>query len=222
MYSSVHSFYTSKEWCDVRKILIDERDNTCECCGKLIKKESDRIGHHIVELDMTNVNDPMISLNLDNLMLVCHKCHNSIHNRFGKKTKHRYLVYGPPLGGKSTWVKESATKDDLIISMDDIRLGITGGAMHENSNNTLSDVFAVRDLLLDRVRVNTTKAHDVYIVGGFPYAGERERLCRDLKLEPIYIECDKEECLIRLEGDTTRDKRLWTKYINDWFDTYSS
>ena len=105
--------------------------------------------------------------------------------------------------------------------MDDIRLGITGCSDHENSNYTLGDVFAVRDLLLDRVKVNATKAHDVYIIGGYPYKGERERLCYELKLEPIFIDVSKEECLARLEADTTRDKSLWKKYIDDWFNNYS-
>lgn len=198
-----------------------ERNMVCEHCHKRIKKDYQAIGHHKVELTMMNVNDPTVSLNLDNLMLVCHKCHNIIHNRFGSITRHRYLIYGSPLSGKSTYVKECATKNDLVISMDDIRYAITGCEYHDNSNYTLSDVFAVRDLLLDRVKVNATKAHDVYIIGGYPYKGERERLCRELKLEPIYIDATREECLVRLESDTTRDKKLWTKYINDWFDNYS-
>ena len=221
MYNSTHAFYTSSEWKDVKNILMLDRGMLCECCHKLIKAKHKAIGHHKIELDMSNINDPMVTLNLANLMLVCNKCHNEIHNRFGKKTKHRYLIYGPPLAGKNSYVKESANKNDLVINIDAIRYAITGGKYYDNSNFTTDDVFAVRNLLLDRVKVNATKAHDVYIVGGFPYKGERERLCRELKLEPVYIECDKEECLVRLEEDTTRDKQLWTKYIEDWFDKYN-
>lgn len=220
-YKSLHQFYTSKEWKDVRQILIDTRERICECCGKLIYENYDCVGHHKIELDMLNVNDPMVSLNLDNLMLVCTRCHNSIHNRFGSKTTHRYLVYGPPLAGKRTYVEAAASKDDLVISMDDIRFGITGGKYYENSNNTLDDVYAVRDLLLDRIRLRTCKAHDIYVVGGYPYRGERERMCREYKLEPIFIDVSKDECLARLEADEARDKRLWTKYIEDWFSRYS-
>lgn len=221
MYNSLHSFYTSNAWRDIREILMLDRGMICEECHKLIRYKHQAIGHHKIELDMVNVNDPSVSLNLDNLMLVCNTCHNSIHNRFGSKTRHRYLVYGPPLSGKSTYVMEAANKNDLVVSMDDIRFGITGGKYHENSGYTLNDVFAVRDLLLDRIKTNATKAHDVYIIGGYPYRGERERLCRELKLEPIFIDVSKEECLARLDTDVTRDKTLWTGYINDWFDTYS-
>ena len=221
MYNSLHAFYTSREWLDLRNILMLERGMICECCHKLIHKKHQAIGHHKIELDMSNVNDAAISLNLDNLMLMCHSCHNQHHRRFGSITRHRYLVYGAPLSGKSTYVNECANKNDLVVSMDDIRYAITGGKYHENSGYTLNDVFAVRDLLLDRIKVNATKAHDVYIIGGYPYRGERERICRELKLEPVFIDVSREECLARLEADTTRDKSLWTKYISDWFDTYS-
>ena len=170
---------------------------------------------------MSNLNDPTITLNLDNLMLVCNKCHNILHNRFGSKTQHRYLIYGSPLSGKRTYVSESAGKNDLVISMDDIRYGITGGKLYDNSNNTLDDVYAVRDFLIDRVRNKATKAHNIFIVGGYPYKGERERLCKELKLEPIFIDASKEECLARLDMVDDRDKRLWTGYINEWFSRYS-
>ena len=220
-YKSLHQFYTSDDWKSIRQQLMIEREMICEVCNKLITPAYKAVGHHKVELDMSNVNDPEISLNLSNLMLVCNSCHNSLHRRFGSVTRHRYLIYGPPLAGKKSYVSESANKNDLVVSVDDIRYAVTGGKFYDNSNNTLGDVLAVRDLLLDRVKVNVSKAHDVYVVGGYPFKGERERLCRELKLEPIFIEATKEECLARLDGDPLRDKTLWTKYIDDWFDKSS-
>lgn len=38
--------------------------------------------HHIIHLTPDNVNNPEISLNQDNLMLLCNECHNKIHGRF--------------------------------------------------------------------------------------------------------------------------------------------
>ena len=219
MYSSLHQFYTGNEWKEVRALLMLDRSMMCECCGKLIHYKYQAIGHHKIELTMANVNNPEISLNLDNLMLVCNKCHNILHNRFGSKTQHRYLVYGPPLAGKREWVRESANKNDLIINIDDIRYAITGGLMYESSNNTLGDVLAVRDLLLDRI-LRATKAHNIYVVGGYPYRGEREDMCRRYKLEPVFIEVSKDECMARLEACVDRDKVNYTKYINDWFYRY--
>ena len=41
--------------------------------------------HHIVHLTNDNVDDPNISINLDNLILLCKECHNKIHGRFEGK-----------------------------------------------------------------------------------------------------------------------------------------
>ena len=223
MYNSLHSFYSSSEWENTRMRLMLERGMICEYCHKLIINKFDAIGHHINELSMLNVNDPNVSLNLDNLMLVHRDCHNAIHNRCGHYTQHRYLVYGSPLSGKTTYVNKIATKDDLVISLDDIRFAITGGHYHQNSNNTNTEVFAVRDFLIDRVKArgNRMKFHNLYLVGGYPLKSERERLCRELKLEEVFIDVSKEECLIRLEAATDgRDKVLWKQYIDKWFNDY--
>lgn len=222
-YNSLHSFYTSDEWQNARMRLMLERGMICDHCHKLILKKYDAIGHHIKELSMLNVNDPSISLNLDNLMLVHKDCHNQIHNRCGHYTQHRYLVYGSPMSGKTTYVNSIATKDDLIISMDDIRYAITGGHYHQNSNNTLAEVFAVRDFLIDRVKTrgNRMKFHNLYLVGGYPLKSEREHLCRTLELEELFIDVSKEECLARLEvSNDGRDKIAWKKYIEQWFNDF--
>lgn len=223
MYNSLHSFYVSDEWQNVRMRLMLERGMICDHCKKLILKKYDAIGHHVNELSMLNVNDPNVSLNLDNLMLVHRSCHDEIHNRFGFYTQHRYLVYGSPLSGKTTYVNNVATKDDLVISLDDIRFAITGGHYHANSNNTNDEVFAVRDFLIDRVKTrgNRMKFHNLYLVGGYPLKSERENLCRALGLEEIFIDTSKEECLARLESSNDgRDKIAWKKYIDRWFNDF--
>ena len=38
--------------------------------------------HHIIYLTPENVTDPEISLNQDNLLLLCNECHNKKHGRF--------------------------------------------------------------------------------------------------------------------------------------------
>ncbi len=222
MYNSLHSFRVSDAMQDARRRLMLREHMICQHCGKLIHKTYDAIAHHIEELTMLNVNLP-IALDLDNLMLVHRRCHDEIHNRFGHYVQHRYLVYGSPLSGKTTYVNSVATKDDLVISMDDIRFAITGGHYHQNSNNTSSEVFAVRDFLIDRVRTrgNRMKFHNLYLVGGYPLKSERERLCRELDLEELFIDVPKEECLARLEASQDgRDKLLWKGYIDNWFNDF--
>lgn len=222
MYNSLHSFRASDAMQDARRRVMLREHMICQHCGKLIHKKYDAVAHHIEELTMLNVNLP-IALDLDNLMLVHRDCHNQIHNRCGYYEQHRFLVYGPPCSGILEYVKRVATKDDLVISMDDIRFAITGGHMYQNSNNTKDEVFAVRDFLIDRVRTRgkRMKFHNLYLVGGYPLRSERERLCRELDLEEIYIEATKEECLINLEASNDgKDKIAWKSYIDRWFNDY--
>lgn len=71
-------WYNKKEWIKVRDYVRKRDKMTCRRCGGfgLKKYEVD----HIIELTWENLDDPTISLNPDNLQLLCKSCHN-------KKTK---------------------------------------------------------------------------------------------------------------------------------------
>lgn len=113
-------FYHSKAWESFRKVIIEQRTDAdgfvhCSECGKPILKKYDLIIHHIKELSDANVNDANISLNPDNVEIICFRCHNKVHDRWqggngGWKPvpKRVYIVYGSPCAGKSTWVHENA------------------------------------------------------------------------------------------------------------------
>ena len=88
MKKFAEKFYKSKAWQECRNAYAKSVHGLCErCIGKGIIK-SGEIVHHIVELTPENVNDPDVTLNWDNLMLVCRDCHAELH---GKKIK-RYKV----------------------------------------------------------------------------------------------------------------------------------
>ena len=226
-YCDLSSFYQSREWQEFRKVIIAERLNDqfqtiCEHCGQPIIKAYDIIAHHKTELTLDNVNDTSISLNPDNISLVHFRCHNTIHNRYGSYTRHIYLVYGCPLSGKSTYVKERAMQHDLVVDIDKIYACISNNPMYVKSGRLYDNMEAVKDKLLDNIKASYGKWVNAFIIGGYPYVGERERLITELGAEPIYIDCSKEEALTRLECCTdNRDKKEWAKYINDWFNRYS-
>ena len=103
---NLKTFYKSKQWESFRNQLINERydDNgyiVCADCGKPIVRRYDIIAHHIEELTEDNVNDVTVSLNPDNIKLICFNCHNKEHERFGfhkqlpKAERHVYIVYSP-------------------------------------------------------------------------------------------------------------------------------
>lgn len=223
---SLYNFYRSPEWEDLLIVLRNTRVSSqgfieCAYCGRPIIRKYDCIGHHVIHLTEENYRDYSISLNPDNIQLVHHKCHNIIHDRLGMNTQRQvFIVYGSPLSGKTSYVTESMAEGDLIVDMDNIWECVSGQPRYIKPARLKSVVFAVRDNLLESVKYRRGKWLNAYVVGGYPYKAERERLADMLGARLIYIDCTKEECLDRLSACPDRDQTEWTKYINDWWLQY--
>lgn len=221
---TLDNFYQSKEWENFRRIVIGERANSqgeliCDYCGKPILKKYDCICHHTVFLTEKNVNDFEISLNPDLIQLVHHSCHNRIHDKLGFKRKEIFIVYGSPLSGKTTWIKENMSEGDFIVDMDNIWQSISGLERYKKPPRLNAIAFRIRDVEIDAVKHRQGNWNCAYICGGFPLISERERLSKELGARLIYIESTKEECLARLEN-SDRDKAEWKKYIDTWWIRY--
>lgn len=218
----IGDFYKSKEWVDLMQVLRIERLNEngeliCEHCGKPITAKYDCIGHHKIALTEQNYTDANISLNPENIALVHHKCHNKIHDRLGLSyIKQVFLVYGSPCSGKTSWVKENMLYGDLVIDMDSIWECVSGQDRYVKPNRLKQNVFDVRNMLIDSVRMRKGYWLNAYLIGGYPLISERERLIRTLGAREIFIDTPKEECIERANG---RPKE-YVQYINDWWEQY--
>ena len=228
MYT-LKTFYRSKEWENLIAILKLERVNPedgliyCEHCGKPAIHKYDIIGHHIEELTEANVNDLDISLNPDNIALIHFGCHNEIHLRFGYEQQKVYLVHGAPLSGKTTFVKENSGKDDIVLDMDNIYNMLNfNNDKYIKSNRIKSNVFIIRDCILDMIKCRTGKWRNAWIIGGYPLAMDRKRLIDATGAETIHIDTNKEECLKRLYNDPERQPVIaeWEKYIDEYFNNF--
>lgn len=226
--TKLQAFYKSRRWENfVQGLRLSRVDANgfviCEHCEKPIVKAYDCIGHHIEELTENNVDDVMISLNPDNVMLVHFRCHNEIHKRFGyaeRLVQRVYLVYGAPCSGKTTWVRDVAESGDLILDIDRLWGAVRAETcgQYDKPNEIKSNVFALRDCLLDTIRVRRGKWRNAYIIGGYPLQGERERLADSVGADKIiFIDTPQQVCLERakLKND------MWTNYVNDWFTKYA-
>lgn len=227
-YNTLSDFYRSKEWADFRQVIIAERTRADgfvydEVTGKPIVKAYDIILHHKQELTLENVNDANITLNPENIQVVSFRTHNEIHNRFGTWTRHIYLVYGCPLSGKSTYVKERAGIHDLIIDIDKIYACISNNPQYIKSGRLYDCMDAVKQTLFDCIKYKRGKFVNAFIIGGYPFKGERERIAAEYGAEEVFIECDKETALQRLAScDDGRDVKEWEKYIEQWFEKYNA
>lgn len=222
MRFTITTFYQSGQWITLVNLLRLERvapDGFLYCahCGKPIVHKYDCIGHHRIELTEQNVNDFTISLNPELIDLVHHRCHNEIHSRFGHEPPKRvYLVYGPPLAGKTSFVRQAASRQDLVLDLDSIWEMITINERYDKPERLKQCVFSVRDCILDLIRCRTGKWVNAWVIGGYPRLMERERLSRVLGAERIYIDTDQDTCLSRaMERGGGHDK-----FVLEWFEHF--
>jgi hypothetical protein len=230
MWNTIKSFYNSVEWQRLRLRVIAERGMNnngkilCEYCGREIKDTNEVEVDHIKELTLDNVNNYNVSLSPDNLKVSCHSCHNKKHDRFvSKKEQQVYIVYGPPLSGKKTYVKEHMVRGDLIVDMDLLFYALSLFELYDKPEVLKYNVFAVKNLLLDNIKTRYGKFRNAWIIGGYPNKHDRERMAKDLRAELIYIRASKEECLLNLAlcQDTRRhQKSKWEGFIDKWFEEY--
>lgn len=222
-HAVIKSFYASSAWINLRLLLINERGNKCEHCKDIIPRSRDLIGHHLIELTPENVQDHTISLNPEQIEIVCFDCHNKEHKRFGYQGKKEvYLVYGPPMSGKTTFVKEQLSRGDIVVDIDALYAAITMLPGYDKPDNLFNNVIGVHNFLIDNIRTRYGKWHTAWVIGGYADKYKRERLADDLGAELIFCGVSREECLSRLEQDEGRQYRKdeWQGYIGKWFDTY--
>lgn len=82
-------FYDSKAWKDLARLIREKKHFICDKCGRPGAHQV----HHIIELTPDNINNPSISLNPRNLMLLCNDCHNRLHHRFEQGASSRTYSY---------------------------------------------------------------------------------------------------------------------------------
>ena len=210
--------YTSAAWIDFRFNLILKRGAKCERCGRVMIDLSKLIGHHKILLTPNNINDINITLNEDNVELICFKCHNKEHRRFGSNCHKVHIVYGSPLSGRNTLVNQLVEYGDMILDIDKLYECISGRPLYDNPSNLRYNVFSLRDKILDMVKTRYGDWYDCYIIGGYPNKQERERLTRELGAELIYVQSTKEECMLRV--DSSGKGVEWYKFIDKWWNEY--
>jgi len=77
---AIQNFYKSDTWKLARQIKIKQANGKCERCGNVGEEV-----HHKRRLTVDNVKDVSISINPENLELLCKQCHNKEHGRFTKQ-----------------------------------------------------------------------------------------------------------------------------------------
>ena len=79
--NKIYKFYKTIEWLQLRDKVLRDNHYECERCRQKSPAVYSRavIVHHIKEVRIF----PELALNKSNLMAVCFRCHEDLHNRFG-------------------------------------------------------------------------------------------------------------------------------------------
>lgn len=79
------SFYKSPRWRNTREAYAKSVGGLCEECLKHGLYNPGEIVHHIRPITPDNIDDPNVTLNWDNLILVCRECHSAEHSSNPKR-----------------------------------------------------------------------------------------------------------------------------------------
>lgn len=69
-------FYNSKHWQSARENALMRDNYLCCRCGEPAEEV-----HHITRLNASNISNPLISININNLECLCRSCHFDEHNK---------------------------------------------------------------------------------------------------------------------------------------------
>lgn len=81
-------FYSSTAWKECREAYAKSKRNLCEICLAKGIYTPGEIVHHKTHITPKNIDDPNITLNWNNLELVCRLCHAAEHEQ--RKRRYRF------------------------------------------------------------------------------------------------------------------------------------
>ena len=216
--------YNSKDWQKLRVRLLMEVQYKCSACGEsYVLEPSQLVCHHKQELTTANVNNPEIALNPSNIEVICKRCHDIKHKRYGYNGKQDvYIVYGAPCSGKTTYVQQICDRGDLIVDINEINHAISGCSMYDNPERIKRQVYTIRDVLIEQIKMRTGNWQNAYVVGGYPRKLEREQLAEKLRAELIYCDVTKDEAKQRALISRGLLVEQYFEYIERYFEMYQA
>ena len=81
MSKTTDNFYKTTAWYNLAKAIKKERGGICELCIQQGIVTAGEIVHHKVPVTPENMYDASVTLDPNNLMLLCRPCHGKIHSK---------------------------------------------------------------------------------------------------------------------------------------------
>ena len=132
------------------------------------------------------------------------------------------VVYGAPCSGKSTYVIDNISKEDITFDYDLLTRAITHSDMHLLDRTITNPIVQSFEwVMLNKLKEDyKDKPKVLFYTTRYPEKFIKDKL-KGFEVEYIRMKATKEECYKRLELDEARpEKDVWKKKIDEWFKQY--
>lgn len=209
-------WYKTAQWQKL-KMRVHVRDLfTCRQTGVLLTGKFPAPNSPVADHIVKHEGDPALFWDEDNVQTVSKAYHDgekqriehglapvwSVPRGVGRSGVPVHLVCGAPGSGKSTFVRERASADDLVIDFDDIRERL-GFARYDSRPDTLKRAFAERDRLIATLEHRRTGV--AWLIATAPTDAERSAWVKALGKVTVHdMQTTASECKRRIINDPTR------------------
>lgn len=222
------SFYNSSKWRKLSKLYMTEQHYVCERCGDVAT-----ICHHKRYITPDNVTDPSITLNTSNLECLCQNCHNQEHSKamhtngmaFDEagnliKAPEVYIVCGAPGSGKTTYVRERKSANDIVFDLDYICAALMGtDDIYQNHDSVLQVALELKECFLSCIEQRRGKWAQAWIITSTPDRFQQAALAQRLRGEIVTMPATLNECIERIQRDERRqNKIIFVNIAKKWFE----
>ena len=125
------------------------------------------------------------------------------------------LIYGPPCGGKSTFVYELHERGDLVLDFDQVHAALSGLDPYDHHDSITPFVMAAMDAV--KRRLQAEKSTTAWVIACAPTRAERSEFS-SFTNENRLVYADRATCHDRAATAGRPDS--WHTSIDSWHDVY--